>query len=339
LRIGPRRAFFPSVAPRVSIAMAVYNDERYLPLTLDALVAQTWRDFELLVLDDGSTDGSAALAERYADRLPLTVVRAPHRGRQLAKQASWEAVAKRDLFLVLDSDIVLPPDGLARMVALLDADPDVAAVSARARADATRPFGASQAFMEDLFHDSNSDEQGNGRWIVGGCALFRRAALAGIEVRTDVGEDNDLSEKLRERWRLLVPRDLVATHYGVPTTLWGLLERFAREGMRVRTLLRAYPETRQLGNVARLVPLPLALATVAGAATGQIWLALAAAGALAAYVGAFAYASRKVTARPLDRLAGALLFTFGNLGFGVGYVREALRARSVDIMRDPKRTY
>jgi glycosyltransferase involved in cell wall biosynthesis len=319
--------------------MAVYNDERYLPLALDALQRQSWRDFELVVLDDGSTDRSADLVESYANRLPLTLLRAEHRGRQLAKQASWNAVPPRELLLVLDSDVVLPPDALARMVALLDADPAVATVSARARADTSRPFGTGQAFMEDLFFDVNSDDEGNGRWIVGGCALFRRSALVGIEVRTDVGEDNDLSEKLRQRWRLLVPNDLVATHYGVPTTAWGVLQRFVREGIRVRSLLRVYPDARQMGNIARLVPLPLAVTAVAGGLTGQIWLALAAVGMLAAYAAAFAYASRHVSARPVDRLAAALLFTFGNLGFGVGYLREALRTRAADVMREPNRSY
>ena len=319
--------------------MAVYNDERYLPLTLDALERQTWRDFDLLVLDDGSTDRSAELVASYAERMPLTLVRAEHRGRQLAKQASWDAVPPRELLLVLDSDVALPPDALARMVALLDGDPTVAAVSARARADSSRRFGAAQAFMDDLFFDVNSDEEGNGRWIVGGCVLFRRSALAGIEVRTDVGEDNDLSEKLRHGWRLLVPRDLVATHYGVPTTAWGVLKRFVREGIRVRSLLRIYPDARQMGNIARLVPLPLVFTAIAGGATGQIWLALAAVGLLAAYVAAFAYASRKVSARPVDRLSGALLFTFGNLGFGVGYLREALRIRAASVMREPNRSY
>jgi glycosyltransferase involved in cell wall biosynthesis len=319
--------------------MAVFNDESYLPLALDALAAQSWRDFELVVLDDGSTDRSAETVERFADRLPVTLVRAEHRGRQLAKQASWEAAEKRELLLVLDADVALPPDALARMIAMVDADASVAAVSARARADTTRRFGPGQAFMEDLFFDMNSDEKGNGRWIVGGCVLFRRAALAGVDVRTDVGEDNDLSEKLRANWRLLVPRDLIAVHYGVPTTLWGVFRRFAREGMRVRSLLRVYPGARQMGNMARLVPLPLVAATLAGAATGQLWLALGSISLFGGYMAAFAFASRRVAARPLDRLAGILLFTFGNIGFGVGYLREALRGRSAGVMREPNRSY
>jgi glycosyltransferase involved in cell wall biosynthesis len=324
---------------RVAVAMAVYNDERYLPLALDALCRQQYRDFRLYVLDDGSTDRSAAIVESYADRLPLDLIRAEHRGRQLAKQASWAAASSAELLLVLDSDIALPEDALARMVAAMTADATIAAVSAVAQADTTRRYGSAQAFVETLFFRSNVGDNGDSRWIVGGCVLFRRSALADIEVRSDVGEDNDLSEKLRRRWRLVLLEDVKATHYGVPTTLGGILRRFARDGERVRALLRIYPAARQVGNIARLVPLPLAVAGVAGVATGQLWLTAGSATALAAYVAAFLYASRDVSAAPLDRLAGALLFTFGNLGFGVGYVREALRAGSTGVLRERGRSY
>src|SRR4051812_48778473 len=110
---------------RVAIAMAVYNDSKYLRLSLDGLCAQAFRDFHLTVLDDGSTDGSAELAESYSDRLPITVHRAPHRGRHDAKQASWQLSEPTAPYLmVLDSDMELESDALARMLAILDSQPD-----------------------------------------------------------------------------------------------------------------------------------------------------------------------------------------------------------------------
>ena len=322
--------------PRVAIAMAVHDDERYLALALDALCAQRFRDFHLTVWDDGSSDGSAAVAEGYAGRLPIAVIRGAHRGRHFAKQAAWSHALPAPYLLVLDSDVALPPEALERMAAALDGDPGIAAVSAQARSFTGRPFGAAQAFMEDLFFASNGDATGNGRWIVGGCVLLRRSALEGLEVRADVGEDNDLSEKLRARWRIVVPQDLVATHYGVPTTLAGVLRRFYRDGVRVRALLRAYPSARQLGNVARLAPLPLCLAGMAGAAALQPWVAAGAGALLAGYAAAFLAASRRVPARLADRLAGALTFTVGNVAFGLGYLREALRGHAA-VMREPAR--
>jgi hypothetical protein len=323
--------------PKVAIAMAVFNDERYLALALDALCAQTFRDFHLTVYDDGSTDDSGAIAERYRDRLPLRVMRGEHRGRHFAKQTAWAEAVPAPYLLVMDSDVAPSPDALARMVDRLDADPLAAAVSARTLAFPGRRYGRSQAFLERLFFHVNGagDE---GRWIAGNCVLLRRSALEGIEIRSDVGEDNDLSEKLKGRWRLVAPADLVANHYGVPTTALGILRRYEREGIRVKSLLRAYPGARQLGNVARLVPLPVAAAAVAGVVTGQGWLVGASAVALAGYVGALLLVSRKVPGRLSERVGGALLFTFGNVAFGWGYLREAVRGRAA-VMREPARRF
>jgi hypothetical protein len=224
----------------------------------------------------------------------------------------------------------------------MESDPRIAAVSARTLAFVGRPLGPSQRFLERFFFAVNSGGRGEGRWIAGNCVLLRRRALEGLEVRSDIGEDNDLSQKLRERWRLVAPEDLVADHYGVPTTLAGLLRRASREGIRVNALLRAYPGARQIGNVARLVPLPLAvvgaLGIVLAAVAGAEWLAALAAFGLAGYVAALLVVSRGVPGTLAERLGGALLFTLGNLGFGWGYLREALRGRSA-VMRDPVRKF
>ena len=52
--------------PEVSIILPVYNEERHLQKTLSALCTQTFRDFELLAVDDGSTDESRRILERFA---------------------------------------------------------------------------------------------------------------------------------------------------------------------------------------------------------------------------------------------------------------------------------
>ena len=68
--------------PRVSIGLPVYNGERYLELALRSITAQTFRDFELLVLDDGSADRSRSIASRFA---PLCPRSRPERTRVLLK--------------------------------------------------------------------------------------------------------------------------------------------------------------------------------------------------------------------------------------------------------------
>lgn len=311
---------------RVAIAMAVYNDATYLRATLSALREQSFTDFHVTLLDDASTDDSVAVAEQFAASLPMTILRGPHRGRHDAKRAVADATSADAPYLfVLDSDIVLAPDGLARMVRALDDDPQAAVVSMHARAAAGRPWGTGQAFIDDLFLFSHTDADGRARYIVGGCAMFRRSALVGVEIRDDLGEDSDLSAKLRDRWHLLLPRGLVATHLGVPTTLGGVLRRFRREGVRVAAQLRVYPAERSVGNISRLVPLPIAAVTAVGVVTLQPWIVAGGAALAASYVGAFLAASRRVPASLRARMAGALVFTVGNLGFAVGYLEESIR--------------
>lgn len=325
-----------AASPPVAVAMAVYNDARYLALTLEALALQTFRAFTLTLYDDGSTDGSAEVAERCAQRLPLQLIRGAHVGRHRAKQESWQRSPPAPYLLVLDSDLVLPADALERMVREMETDPSIGAVSARYRAAAGRPFGAGQAFMDDVFFDANFTPSGDFRWIVGGCVLLRRSALEGVELRADLGEDHALSQLLRGRFRLVLVDGVVAIHHGVPVTLLGMLRRFDREAVRVRALLRAYPEAWQWGSLVRLVPLPLCLAAALGAVLRSRPTVLGAAALLAGYLLAFLLASRRTRGGLLARLEGAFVFTFGNLGFGLGFLRESLRG-SAPVMREPER--
>lgn len=67
--------------PKVTVMVPVYNVERYLPQCLDALCAQTLREIEILCINDGATDGSPAILERYAAREPrMRVINKPNSG-------------------------------------------------------------------------------------------------------------------------------------------------------------------------------------------------------------------------------------------------------------------
>jgi glycosyltransferase involved in cell wall biosynthesis len=311
--------------PRIAIAMPVYNDEQYVALALEALSKQTLRDFHLTVVDDGSVDRSAEIVESFADRMPINLILAPHRGLRTTKRAAVDsAPTDTDYLMIHDSDIALPPDALERMINTLDANEEIAAVMAQARSVPTRRWGRGQAFFEDLVRDTNVNDAGESRWIVGACVMFRRTALRGIRLRVDINEDSALSLQLRDRYKLLQPRDLVASHFGVPTTLKGVWHRGYRDGVRVRALLRAYKNSFQLGTVSRLVPLPLAAAMLIGGIGLQPWVSIGAAGVFAAYTAAFLYASRNVDGDLGTRLEATGLFLLSNVGFGVGFLRESL---------------
>jgi glycosyltransferase involved in cell wall biosynthesis len=90
---------------KVSVVIPAHNASQTLTITLNALRLQTFRDFEVVVVDDASTDATAWVAESYSDHLDLQVIRAPENlGRARARNLGIER-AGGDILLLLDSDI------------------------------------------------------------------------------------------------------------------------------------------------------------------------------------------------------------------------------------------
>jgi teichuronic acid biosynthesis glycosyltransferase TuaG len=101
--------------PRVTVCLAVYNGSATLAKALDTVYTQTYRDFDVLVLDDGSTDDSAAIAAGYDCRV-LTV---PNAGLGAARKRMVEE-AKGELVAFIDHDDFWVPDKLEKQIELLD---------------------------------------------------------------------------------------------------------------------------------------------------------------------------------------------------------------------------
>ena len=117
--------------PRVSAIVPLYNAERFLAQTLDSALAQTMRELEIIIVDDGSTDSSPALADGYAARHP-GVVRVIHQANQglcNARNAAL-AVARGEYIALLDADDIWLPHHLADCIAEFERHPDVALVHA-----------------------------------------------------------------------------------------------------------------------------------------------------------------------------------------------------------------
>ena len=102
---------------KVSVVIPVHNGERYLSQAIESVLAQTHRDLELLIVDDGSTDGSRAVAERFARRdARVRVLAQPNRGVAGAGNRGLEE-ARCEWVARLDADDVFLPGKLKRQVA------------------------------------------------------------------------------------------------------------------------------------------------------------------------------------------------------------------------------
>lgn len=131
LSIGTRHT------PAVSVVMAAYNAQAFVAEAIESLLDQTTRDFELLVVDDASSDGTSAIIERYArlDRRIRVFSLACNRGTAHAKNVAL-AHAQAPFVAICDDDDRQLPERLALQVAWLEAHPRCVMVGGR-----VRPFG------------------------------------------------------------------------------------------------------------------------------------------------------------------------------------------------------
>lgn len=110
--------------PKVSLVMKVYNGEKYLRQAIDSILGQTFSDFEFLIIDDGSTDGSADIVKSYQDTRIRFLQNEKNMG--LCKtQNKVIAEAKGQYIAVMDCDDISYPDRFEKQVAYLDSHPGV----------------------------------------------------------------------------------------------------------------------------------------------------------------------------------------------------------------------
>jgi glycosyltransferase involved in cell wall biosynthesis len=182
----------------LSVIMPVYNAERHAAEAIESLLRQTHADFELLVLDDGSTDATGAIVARYAaDDARIRVIEHAHRGLVAALNEGL-AQARGEYIGRMDADDIAMPERLARQVEWLDRHPACVVV------------GSSFVLIDDwgreikVHHCFVNDLTIRHALAVEGCiphptAVFRRAAAVGAggyRPAYDVAEDYDLWRRL-----------------------------------------------------------------------------------------------------------------------------------------------
>ena len=114
--------------PKVSVIVPVFNGEKYLQEALESILSQTYQNFEVLVVDDGSTDRSSEIIRRYSR------IRSINQHNQGVAAARMRAIsyARGELITFLDQDDLWPCDKLALQLAVFDQDPTCQCVIGKA---------------------------------------------------------------------------------------------------------------------------------------------------------------------------------------------------------------
>lgn len=109
--------------PKVSIVMPTYNREKMLPLAIDSVLGQTFKDFEFIIVNDGSTDTSEAVINKYDDPR-IIYVKQKNKGEYPATNVGLR-IAMSDYITWIHSDDIMPPDSIKLRVKTLDQNPEI----------------------------------------------------------------------------------------------------------------------------------------------------------------------------------------------------------------------
>jgi len=113
-------------SPSVSVVMPSYNSKRFVRLAIESILAQTFDDFEFLIVDDCSTDGSTEILQRYAARDRRIRVLTNPRNLDFVRSRNLGIAEARGAFIAnMDSDDIALPTRLADQYAFLTANPNV----------------------------------------------------------------------------------------------------------------------------------------------------------------------------------------------------------------------
>lgn len=120
----------PSVTPEVSVITPFYNEELFLSETIQSVLKQTFAKWEMILVDDGSSDGSTKIAKDYAEAFPGKIVYTEHEGHANRSTAASRNLgiskARAPLVAFLDADDVWEPDKLLNQVNIMHEQPRAA---------------------------------------------------------------------------------------------------------------------------------------------------------------------------------------------------------------------
>lgn len=211
-------------APQVSINLCCYNGEKYLEETLESIITQTFKDWELVVINDGSTDATERIVHKYIRQgWPIIYHAQPNAGLGAARNKALE-LSRGRFIAFIDQDDLWMPAKLARQIPLF-ADPRVGLV-----------------YCDTLFFNNRGDTQrfyANRRFFTGSCfrellaqyflsletVMLRRSALDSLDEyfdpRYNMVEEGDLFRRIGYAWKLaMVPEPLAKWRVHAESWSW-----------------------------------------------------------------------------------------------------------------------
>jgi len=219
---------------RVSVIVPAYNAAVYLPHAIDSVLAQTYPNWEIVIVDDGSADDTRAVADSYRSKLQdkLQYIYQPNRGLPAARNAGIRA-ARGEFIALLDADDVWLPHRLERGIAVMDADPGAGLVHARVvrinpQGSITGQLKVKPKCMSGSIARHVYTRRAH---IVCPTVMFRKSCLqtAGwFDETMQATEDRDLWFRIALRYRVVYINEVLAYYRLSPSSMTSNLDRLLK---------------------------------------------------------------------------------------------------------------
>jgi glycosyltransferase involved in cell wall biosynthesis len=222
----------------VSVIVPAYNAEKFIAETLASVVSQTLPNWELIVVDDGSTDNTIAVAESFCSDARIRIVRQKNAGVSAARNAGL-LLAKGRYVAFLDADDVWLPDNLQQKVALLELPENAEALLAHAPVEnidthATRSGEINAGKAGNVLPDLLS---WNGTVVPGPSSiLVRRAAaekIGGFDLQLSTAADQDFFFRLAELGPFAAAPEVLSLYRLHPNNMHRNIARMESDHIRV----------------------------------------------------------------------------------------------------------
>ncbi len=191
--------------PTVSVVIPAYNEEHIISACLQSLSFQeTTEPFEVIVVDNKSTDKTAEVARGFSELLDIRVIREEQQGRGAARKAGF-AAARGEFILSTDADATVPTDWIATLSGVLRSQPDAVAVTGPAKIMDCSPF--KNWLLTGLFSVYiRIDMTLKGYTCMNGFNFAVRKSVyekvGGFDARNDAQEDMELTLRIKNAGRI-----------------------------------------------------------------------------------------------------------------------------------------
>lgn len=205
-----------------SVIIPVYNGEKFIDNAINTVFAQSYSDWELIVINDGSKDATASVLEKYADHPQITII-AQENGGVSAARNNGIAHAKGEYIVFLDADDVWEPIHLETMANLIEKYPAAGLYGTFTRTELVNgeiisecnyfKDKAEDIFLDDFLAEYHKDKSAKMFTVITTCISAQAMKkVGGFPVGCAIGEDLELSLRIAAYYPVVLSKKITATY-------------------------------------------------------------------------------------------------------------------------------